>query len=161
MNEAPTPRPAARIILIDAQDRVFLMYFSARADGTGIWITPGGGLDPGETHEEAALRELYEEVGLRGVDLGPCVWFRSFVYPFGGRMWEQQERFFVCRVESHDIGDHVNHDEMEREVITELRWWSLAELEASPERFAPSGFARLLGAIVSGDYPAEPFDVGV
>lgn len=30
----------------------------------GQWAMPGGRLDPGETHEEAALRELGEEVGL-------------------------------------------------------------------------------------------------
>lgn len=34
----------------------------------GQWAFPGGGLDPGETVEEAALRELHEEVGLA---LGP------------------------------------------------------------------------------------------
>ncbi|MDA8372458.1 MAG: NUDIX domain-containing protein [Nocardiopsaceae bacterium] len=40
-----------------------------RADGHG-WALPGGMLDPGETHEAAAGRELAEETGL---DLSPAL----------------------------------------------------------------------------------------
>ncbi|MET7329765.1 NUDIX domain-containing protein [Nonomuraea sp. NPDC005650] len=69
----PVPRPSARVVLIDASDRL-LLFSSRNRDGTLRWYTPGGGLQPGERHRDAALRELYEEIGLTDVALGPEVW---------------------------------------------------------------------------------------
>ena len=68
----PTPRPAARVIVLDSRGRVLLF----RAEFLGrkqlrLWITPGGGLESGETHEQAALRELREETGVSEATLGP------------------------------------------------------------------------------------------
>jgi 8-oxo-dGTP pyrophosphatase MutT (NUDIX family) len=157
----PIQRLAARVILLDADNRVFLMFFAPGQEGAGVWITPGGGLEPGETFEEAALRELYEEVGLRDVELGPCVWHRSHTFEFNQRLIEQQERFYVVRVDAHDPGDHVNHDEWEREQITSQRWWTLEEILAAPSQyFAPSDLASLLAPVLLGTYPDEPLVLG-
>jgi 8-oxo-dGTP pyrophosphatase MutT (NUDIX family) len=50
-------------ILFDAaREKVFL----TRRTDNGMWCLPGGRVDPGESVEEAVLRELWEETGLRG-----------------------------------------------------------------------------------------------
>ncbi|MEV1242658.1 NUDIX domain-containing protein [Nonomuraea sp. NPDC049750] len=54
-------RPSTRVVLIDAADRLLLFSSRNRLDGTVRWYTPGGGLQPGETHQDAALRELYKD----------------------------------------------------------------------------------------------------
>jgi 8-oxo-dGTP diphosphatase len=103
IDETPILRPAARVLLIDPDDRLLLFKF--RVDGSNVWITPGGGVDRGETFEQGALRELWEETGLTGCELGPCVWMRSFLFRWDGKLYKQQERFFVVRTWVTEITD--------------------------------------------------------
>src|SRR5207248_1783758 len=51
----PLPRAASRIVLLDPEDRVLLFRLVDVPTGRWWWFTSGGGLDPGETHEAAAL----------------------------------------------------------------------------------------------------------
>jgi len=60
-------RQAARVIVIDEDGRVLLVKFEF-PDGRVVWATVGGGLEAGETHEDAARRELAEEAGLEWDD---------------------------------------------------------------------------------------------
>lgn len=162
MSEAPVVRRASRVLLLDSADRIFLMFFAPGQNGAGVWITPGGGLEPGETFEEAAVRELAEEVGLLNVELGPCVWLRSHSFEFDGKRNQQQERFYVVRVDAHDPGLHINSDEWERERITSQRWWALDQIVAASHlHFAPRDLAALLAPIIETTYPEEPLLLGL
>jgi len=67
--ETPTIRHAARVVLLDEAGRVLLAKFEYR--GKAWWVAPGGGLEPAETHEEAARREIGEETGLDLRNLEP------------------------------------------------------------------------------------------
>lgn len=69
-------RDAARVLLVDPAGRVLL--FQAQLAARTFWVTPGGGLHPGEDFCSAALREMGEEVG-SPFDLGPAVWSRRHI----------------------------------------------------------------------------------
>jgi putative (di)nucleoside polyphosphate hydrolase len=62
----PGYRPCVGIVLADAQGRVFLARRADRPEGDAgpAWQLPQGGIDAGETPEQAALRELEEETGI-------------------------------------------------------------------------------------------------
>lgn len=158
----PIVRHAARVVLFDAAGRVLLFPFSVPlGDGRTrkVWITPGGGLEAGESHEDGAARELWEETGMR-LPLGPCVWTRSHLLRWGGRVIEQRERYFVASAHSSAI-DTANWTDEERIVLGEHRWWSSAEIAASWDYFAPRSLAEAMLPLLAGDYPAQPIDVGV
>ena len=55
-------RRAVRAIVLDPDDRILLVRFSFPS--RDVWATPGGGIDEGESAEEAIRRELGEETGL-------------------------------------------------------------------------------------------------
>lgn len=148
------PRLAARILLFDAANRLLLMKARHPLEHF-FWIAPGGGLEPNETFEAAAQRELLEETGQSPL-LGPCVWTRRHVYEWNGRRYDQAERFFIARTASTAL-EPTSADSY----IVGHRWWSLVEITASTEIFAPRRLASFLSPLLSGDIPREPIDCGV
>src|SRR6266568_5482256 len=122
-------RVGARVLVVDADQRVLLLHGRDPADpraGTW-WFTPGGGVDPGETVEQGARRELSEETGLAVVDLGRPVWVRTAEFGFLGRRYRQAETFFLVRVASHQVRTD-GWTQVERDSVDDYRWWSPAEL---------------------------------
>ena len=157
----PQPRPSARVIVVDPDDRVFL--FEARLpDGRRLWLMPGGGLDPGESWEQGARRELWEETGQKVTSLGPCVWRRRVLWQAQvERIWfDSDERYFLLRSQPFEQR-WAKPSEIERRYILGHRWWPPPEIaEASDELFVPTRLASLLPPPLRGELPAEPIDVG-
>jgi 8-oxo-dGTP pyrophosphatase MutT (NUDIX family) len=147
MTAVPEARRAARVLLVDSRDRVLL--FQGRdpvhADRGQWWFTPGGGLDEGETPEQGAARELFEETGLRvaPADLGAAVHFRVTTFPWGDQLFEQSEDYFVLRVDQHEV-DTSGFDEVETAAVIGHHWWSREELAATDERYYPRELLDLL-----------------
>ena len=147
-------RRAARVLLIDGAGRTLLLHGGDPArPGERWWLTPGGGLDDGETLAEGAARELAEETGLRvdPAELGDPVWREVTEFSYRERDYRQEQDFFVLRVAEWRV-DTAGMDEDEQQTITEHRWWSAAEIEASHERIYPLELAGLLRrfAVVAG-----------
>lgn len=158
--ERPLYRPASRVLLLDALDRLLLFRVadSARRPRP-LWITPGGGVHKDESAEGAARRELWEETGIEA-EPGPCVWVRRHVFEFQGIWLDEVERFYVVRVDATKITTE-HFEAHEHAFMPEHRWWHADDIAKSDDWFAPRRLGELLPAIISRDYPPEPFDAGV
>jgi 8-oxo-dGTP pyrophosphatase MutT (NUDIX family) len=155
---APTVRHAARVILLDETSRVLLARFEYA--GKRWWAAPGGGLDDGETHEQAAVREIIEETGHLLEQLGPWAWTREHVLRFEGRLYRQVERHFVAHVPAFDpLAQELGAEEAK--AFAGLSWWTLAELEKAEETFAPTDLPALVRALLEDGPPERPIEVGV
>ena len=141
----PTVRHAARVVLLDETGRVLLARFEY--GGKAWWAAPGGGLEHAETHEEAARREIGEETGLDLRNLEPWIWSREHVFRFEGRLYRQKERYFLATVPAFQPDSNLLGPE-EAGVLRGLRWWTLAELEATAEELAPADLFALLRDLV-------------
>lgn len=139
-------RRAARVLLVDQARRVLLFHgFDPARPRHRYWFTPGGGLAAGESPAAGAARELAEETGLRvsPEELGDPVWREATTFPFDGRWYRQEQEFFLLQVAAWRV-DTAGFDQIERDSIDEHRWWSIAELESTPERVYPDDLVGLL-----------------
>jgi ADP-ribose pyrophosphatase YjhB (NUDIX family) len=153
-------RVATRALVLDEADRVLLVRMG---DGDGaIWVTPGGGLEEGESDEHAIRRELLEETGLAGFELGPHVWTRTAHLPLGGGRWDgETERVYLVRAPAFEPAPTLTADELRAEGVTGVRWWTLDELEAAETLFAPRRLPLLVCELILYGLPAEPVDAGL
>jgi 8-oxo-dGTP pyrophosphatase MutT (NUDIX family) len=128
-------RRTARVLLVDDRDRLLLFRDTDPGlDDAHWWITPGGGIDPGESDRAAAVRELFEESGaVVGEDdlLGP-VMTRRVVHGYTDVLIDQEDVFFACWVPAFEVTD-AGHTPEERVLMTAHRWWTRDELAATTE----------------------------
>jgi 8-oxo-dGTP pyrophosphatase MutT (NUDIX family) len=149
----PRIRQAVRALVLDDQDRVLLARFESPVGM--LWIMPGGGVEPGESDEHALHRELAEEVGLVGARIGPCIWQRRRLLPFADGSFDgQTDRVHLVRTATFEPAPQFTAEQLAEEGVHELRWWTVEEIAASPELFAPRSLAALATALLR-DGPPE------
>ena len=148
--------PGGHVLLIRVHDEVALDAADPVRD---YWITVGGGVEAGESFEQAIVREVFEETGHRIPEAGPCVWRRrAILIDEAGVRRESDERYFWCRLPSTDLSA-VNLTPIEREVIREFRWWDLRDPELSKVRIFPTHFADAARNVLLNGPPAVPLDL--
>jgi ADP-ribose pyrophosphatase YjhB (NUDIX family) len=126
-------RLAARVVLLDPDDRVLLMRYDDGPPNGSHWTTPGGGLNESEDYPAAALRELLGEVARR-----------TLTMEYAGRLVRQRERLYLART-GQARREIRGVDAMHAaDGIAAWRWWTLAELDATAETIWPAGLAGLI-----------------
>ncbi|MCL2467904.1 MAG: NUDIX domain-containing protein [Micrococcales bacterium] len=146
-------RRAARVILVDPDDRVLMLRgHDADQESRSWWLVVGGGLDDGETFREAALREVREETGIELADdavVGP-VFTRSAVFDFVFERWRQDEELFYARVGPGTTVTTSGWTKEEEELLDDLRWFTLDELAAVDLEVFPLGLVELVRGLLDG-----------
>ncbi|MFD0277550.1 NUDIX hydrolase [Kitasatospora sp. NPDC127111] len=152
----PKRRRASRILLLDGRDRLLLFRGSDPAvPDVTWWFTPGGGLEAGESVRDAAVRELTEETGLRGVELGPVVAYGTVSFSFRGQRYEQEQWFHLART-ADTVLDHSGMGAEEHAELLAARWWTIEELRRTAETVYPVGLADFLERLVAEGPPGTP-----
>lgn len=147
-------RDAARVVLIDEADRVLLVRGHDANDTTHEWwFTIGGGLEAGESPRAGAVRECFEETGLRLDERaleGPVI-YRDSKFYFADRTRRQKEHFYVARTRGFDL-DYSRWSSDERSVLDEMRWFTVDELLALGEKanVFPSALPEVFSELING-----------
>ena len=101
----------AAIILSSKYPNKCEFFVAHRSDIKNAWQFPQGGIDEGETPEEALLRELYEEIGCNNIEV--IAEFPEWIqydfpkiskgktYPFDG----QKQKYFLVRLKEDSVID--------------------------------------------------------
>lgn len=142
----PVEREAVRALVFDADNRVLLTQFRRPIGDETWWGSPGGGIDPGESHEEALRRELREEVGLHDFELGPVLYEHLGEFAWNRTLYRQHNTTYLVRVQEHQPQATID---LEPEGIAEVRWWSLEEIAGSTEQFAPPDLAARIRTLTA------------
>jgi ADP-ribose pyrophosphatase YjhB (NUDIX family)/GNAT superfamily N-acetyltransferase len=158
--ELPQPvlRPAARGVVLDQDDRILLMRFEF-SNGTILWAAPGGGVEEGESLQQALARELGEEIGLEVPSDPPHLWHQETVADGHATGYDGVTNdYFLIRVDSFTPAGSMSADELAAEGVHGHQWWTLAEIQSyeGPELFSPRALPHLLEALRQDGPPATP-----
>jgi 8-oxo-dGTP pyrophosphatase MutT (NUDIX family) len=140
-------RLTSRVLLFDRDGRI-LLFLTIAPDTSGVarWLTPGGGVDPGETHHEAAVRELEEETGLVIPNLGEPVWSHDFEVAWDAADHDTGHAvFYTATVDAFEPSKEQWTDE-ERVDVLESRWWTLEDLAVTQDAYEPAELVDLVRA---------------
>ena len=134
-------RPAAGVVLFNHAGKVF-MGRRKNASGPYIWQFPQGGIDKGEKPKHAALRELYEETGIKPElvsTIGRITDWLYYDFPadFHGkkaaRGWRgQRQKWYALRF--HGSDDDVNLKAHRPIEFVDWRWDDFAR---APQLIVP------------------------
>jgi len=145
-------RPCVGVMLVNAAGHVFV---GQRIDSEVVaWQMPQGGIDPGESPEEAALRELGEETGLAPdlvrLEAGTEGWL-TYDLPdtLVGKIWKgryrgQKQKWFLARFLGRD--DQINIATAHPE-FSAWAWLPPEELEANIVPFKRAVYASVVAEL--------------
>jgi len=144
-------RRAVRVVLLDERDHVLMIHgCDPRNPHHTYWYSLGGGVEEGEDVREAAVREVWEETGLRLAPeelVGPLR--EDFVvFPFDGRQIHQEQVFFGARTTRFEAAPAAFEELEELSTIT-IDWLPGRALGQVAETVFPEFLASLVEDLVA------------
>ena len=142
-------RATGRVALKNSKDE-FLLMLTHWDPGSGLpprWVTPGGGIDPGESPAAAAVRELFEETGLQiteselGEYLGATEFRQDWVT---GDHETGIAHFYALQVADDFTIDKCGWTKDEHRDVLDFRWFALDEIEQLALRVGPPDLVAIL-----------------
>jgi 8-oxo-dGTP pyrophosphatase MutT (NUDIX family) len=115
---------AGGVLLKTIRGRPHLAAIRPQGKPEGVWALPKGNLDPGERPEETALREVWEETGVRGTHLEKLGDVKYTYTRRGGLRVFKVVSFYLVRAGRGRLGEI---EERMRVEVAEARWLPLAD----------------------------------
>jgi 8-oxo-dGTP pyrophosphatase MutT (NUDIX family) len=154
-------RPSGRVIAVDPDGCVLLFRIEDPLDAKPpIWITPGGGLEPGESPAEGAVREFHEETGIAidTVSIGGPVAVTRGDWSFRGQLLHSVDWFFAWRGPRFEPSTN-GWSQLEHELHAAWRWWTPDEIERTTDAVVPAELAFVARRIASGPAISIPIEL--
>lgn len=113
-------------VVIDAQRRVLVIERDVQRDGRLVHEVrlPKGHIDPGETPEQAALREVGEESGYWDLEIVADLGTARSEFDFCGKHHVRDERYYLMRLTSSENRGQKMHPGSE-EALFRPKWLDL------------------------------------
>ena len=151
-------RHAVKLLLLDEHDRLLLIHSRDPSTDATCWYPVGGGIDPGESLQQAAAREAHEETGLRNLPEGTHVWWRDHTYEYDDQKYDVHEDWLLHRIQNFTPTPAALTPYESRTILT-FHWWPPTELGTTAETVFPPNLGHLLTDLLAAGIPPIPRDI--
>lgn len=151
-------RATVKLLLLDPEDHVLLIEAIDPPTGRRCWYPVGGGIERGESLQDAAEREAHEETGLASLPTGTRIWTREHTYRYDGRTMDVHEDWLLHRVAHFDPAP-AGLSDRETRTVRGFRWWTADELSTTGDVVLPPTLGILMADLLRVGPPDVPIDI--